>query len=414
MKHWLLLVFPAVFVFLGVFLVIRSPPEPEILPTVASQATHTPVPVPTWTATSEPSSTATLISTATATAAPTHTSTPDPCNTVDPITNRNANLRTGPGIDYEIAGGITACSSVQCIGRNHEGDWIQLANGSWIAAFLLDNVKADSLPITFEPTPTSVPATATLVSTPTVTPTVDINEISYGDTKMYECYIAGHRWTSSKGICYYQDNSTPRPTLSSKMLSEEIRCTFTGGHWRQHKDLRNLEIYYDCLNDPGPATLSKHEHKQMRRRRECRDEDKNWIVESSSNPNSLSTGCYTDVELDKHRISLFTPTPTPLPTLTTDEIILKACLLESSCWKEKYWALAQIDCVLGMRGKVRAEGGSLLTSMILTTEAMENRVVVVGRYVFETDKDPISIDYQCEWDPSSGMVSTAYWGTNKE
>ncbi len=143
----------------------RSPPEPQTEFVAEIPVTSTSIPVFTWTPTAVPSPTATATLVSTATATMTSAATPDPCRALVPITNRNANLRTGPGTDYAIAGSMTACSSVQPGGRNDKGDWIQLHNKTWIAVFLLDNVRAHGLPVTIPNTPTPLSPTATRIPT---------------------------------------------------------------------------------------------------------------------------------------------------------------------------------------------------------------------------------------------------------
>ena len=57
--------------------------------------------------------------------------------------NRGANLRGGPGTNYPGRGRATAGQGLVVVGRNAAGDWLRLADGSWIAAFLVDGAPAD-------------------------------------------------------------------------------------------------------------------------------------------------------------------------------------------------------------------------------------------------------------------------------
>ena len=57
-----------------------------------------------------------------------------------------ANLRKGPGTTFDIAGRALIGTPVSVVGRNQAADWLQLADGSWIAAFLVEKVPAD-LPV---------------------------------------------------------------------------------------------------------------------------------------------------------------------------------------------------------------------------------------------------------------------------
>ena len=56
--------------------------------------------------------------------------------------NRGANLRKGPGTNFPIVGGAARGQVLEVVGRNAAGDWLRLANGSWIAAFLVNGAPA--------------------------------------------------------------------------------------------------------------------------------------------------------------------------------------------------------------------------------------------------------------------------------
>lgn len=58
--------------------------------------------------------------------------------------NRNANLRAGPGTNYAIAGYAAQGQRVTIVDQNNAGSWHQLADGKWIAAFLVDLAPANS------------------------------------------------------------------------------------------------------------------------------------------------------------------------------------------------------------------------------------------------------------------------------
>lgn len=87
-----------------------------------------------------------------------------------PTANAISNLRAGPGTDYAIVGSAETGSALDVVGQSADGTWLVLANGAWIAAFLVDNAPT-GLPVV-EPTatPEATPA-ATDILTPTVTPT---------------------------------------------------------------------------------------------------------------------------------------------------------------------------------------------------------------------------------------------------
>ena len=98
------------------------------------------------------------------------TSTPTPAL---PIANSDANLRSGPGTEYDIIGSAPTGQLLEVIGRNEAGDWLALSSNSWIATFLVDNAPQE-LPVNdAPPTPTPWPtATFTPVPPPTWTPTI--------------------------------------------------------------------------------------------------------------------------------------------------------------------------------------------------------------------------------------------------
>jgi len=86
--------------------------------------------------------------------------------------NRTANLRSGPGTTFAVAGSARVGEQVTVISQNAAGDWYQLSTGQWIAAFLLDPVTADSASPTAKPLAlTPLPPTATPVPPPTPAPT---------------------------------------------------------------------------------------------------------------------------------------------------------------------------------------------------------------------------------------------------
>src|SRR5689334_10367515 len=55
------------------------------------------------------------------------------------VTAAAANLRNGPGTDYLVIGSAFAGDRLQIMACNQDCSWYQLANGAWIAAFLVTN-----------------------------------------------------------------------------------------------------------------------------------------------------------------------------------------------------------------------------------------------------------------------------------
>jgi len=143
---------------------------PTVPPPPTQPPTNTPAPLPTNTP--APLPTNTLVPSPTNTQGPPPTNTPAPIR--PPTTNRNANVRTGPGVTYEWMLTAPRGSVIEIVGVNPNRDWYALRNGGWVAAFLIDNVP-DDLPViapsptpTIPPTATSIPPTATSVP-PTAT-----------------------------------------------------------------------------------------------------------------------------------------------------------------------------------------------------------------------------------------------------
>jgi uncharacterized protein YraI len=80
---------------------------------------------------------------------PTVTPTPPPTPTPEwsgPRAKEYAVLRRGPGTVYDRVGVVVPGAPLRVTAQNQAGDWYQLENGAWVAAFLLDR-KPGELPI---------------------------------------------------------------------------------------------------------------------------------------------------------------------------------------------------------------------------------------------------------------------------
>lgn len=81
--------------------------------------------------------------------------------------NRGANLRGGPGTNYVQRGAVAVGQALSIVGRNAGGDWYQLANGAWIAGFLVSNAPANLPVMAAPPVPApAVPLVATVAPAP--------------------------------------------------------------------------------------------------------------------------------------------------------------------------------------------------------------------------------------------------------
>ena len=62
-----------------------------------------------------------------------------------------ANIRTGPGTDFDITEGIQPGVQVEVIDCNESCDWYELANGNWVAAWLVDTTRGEMPLLTSSP-----------------------------------------------------------------------------------------------------------------------------------------------------------------------------------------------------------------------------------------------------------------------
>ncbi len=122
----------------------RAAPTPTIVPLAAVETNVMPTP------TTVPTATPTEVFTATPVPMQ-PTDTPAPSRLTAEVTASALNVRAGPGTAYPIVGGLSLGDSVEVVGRNAAGDWLQIVyyngrgelNGqrSWIAAAYADPVK---------------------------------------------------------------------------------------------------------------------------------------------------------------------------------------------------------------------------------------------------------------------------------
>lgn len=120
-----------------------------VAPTAAAQPTIDPNNTP------APAATATPADNVSPTATPGESPTPAPA--VVTVIQR-ANLRRGPGTDFDLVATLNANETAVAVGRNSAGDWIQVENASgpegkaWLLASLVTvSVPVDQLPVVNPP-----------------------------------------------------------------------------------------------------------------------------------------------------------------------------------------------------------------------------------------------------------------------
>ncbi len=111
----------------------------------------------------------------TATAVPSSTPTPLPIFTG--TVNQNANLRSGPGADFDVVGSLTEGESVSIYNRDDSGEWLLVEPDEevwiWVQLVAL-TTQITEIPILPTPLPTNTPSrTPAPTSTPRPTATAD-------------------------------------------------------------------------------------------------------------------------------------------------------------------------------------------------------------------------------------------------
>lgn len=85
----------------------------------------------------------------------------------------NANVRAGPGTNYAVVSHLSQGQQITLIATNAAADWYQLADGQWIAAFLVEVAGPLLLPTI---TPNGLAGQSTATSTPPpVSPSATVN-----------------------------------------------------------------------------------------------------------------------------------------------------------------------------------------------------------------------------------------------
>lgn len=87
-----------------------------------------------------------------------------------------ANLREGPGTNYEVVGTAKANQAVSIVGKNAKGDWYKLSTGVWIAAFLVSKPVGNVAVV--DEVAKAVEPTATVRAKPAATKSVIVGKVT--------------------------------------------------------------------------------------------------------------------------------------------------------------------------------------------------------------------------------------------
>lgn len=153
-----------------------SDTETAAAPILENTATTVPTSAPTHTPSPSPAPTETPIPTETATNKPSPTITPTDTPTATPtppsqpelqITSSSANVRNGPGTDFETLATLAEGETVAVLATNNDGSWynVLLEDGStgWLAASVASPLSEEALAL--------VPVAATIPAPPPASPT---------------------------------------------------------------------------------------------------------------------------------------------------------------------------------------------------------------------------------------------------
>ena len=202
----------------------RATPTTEIVPVPTS-------PTATATATRQP--------TATATRQPTATPTPEYYVT------GSANLRSGPGTNYDIVGGRQSNDVLSPLARTTDGEWIQIDNNIWIWSGLVEG-DVEKLPVTLRPTPT-------FTSMPVPTQSPAITQRSNADNPDVIC-TTHYTTQQAKEDCWWRYHNglplirpTPQPIMPTPTPTPTLTPIPTPTQQQSRCISRDADYYNDLL-----------------------------------------------------------------------------------------------------------------------------------------------------------------------
>ena len=198
--------------------------------------------------------------TATTTRSPTATATRQPTVTPTPkyYVTSSANLRSGPGTDYDIVGGRQPNDVLSPIARTADGEWIQIDENIWIWSGLVEG-DVEKLSVTLTPIPT-----ATLPPLPTFTPApqvqVQIESIQTPTVKeeLFYC-ISGNELNYVNNILAHMDVVYTTINLTDTVI-DALRDDYSrvdNPVWIRSKD-RTIDYLYDLFQDFSIAPIQEH------------------------------------------------------------------------------------------------------------------------------------------------------------
>ncbi len=177
-----------------------------------------------------------------------------PAEVLTAVVGQDANVRTGPGTDHAVAYWLAAGAEVTVVGRNEDGDWLQIEHDDrpgWIFAALTDTAPAgaDALP---EPTPAPTPET---VAEPEPTP-----EPTPEPEPQIAIPHAVHATVTGTVVNLRVGPGTEHAQAGQARAGDELHVTGRNadGSWLQVEDPRNPTGHvwiYGPLTDIDAATM---------------------------------------------------------------------------------------------------------------------------------------------------------------
>jgi hypothetical protein len=186
---------------------------------------------------------------------------------------KNANLRSGPGTTYAIAGTVKQGQIVKIVGKNANGTWYQLAKNQWIFATLVKvtNSTPSSAP-TATPTPKNPPPQNPPVQPGT--PKVVIQNVFY-DGGVYqvesdEYAVIANMGTAPLNIGGWLLNAgdngqnfifpsfTIAPGQSVRVYTDEIHAETGGFSFNIHRAIWNNKGDCGYLYDKSAVEVSRY------------------------------------------------------------------------------------------------------------------------------------------------------------